>query len=175
MEPVEIDFIYGGNTQTEGAKIEQSMDNITAASKKAQADVTKAAAVQAGIIKQIEADIKSLENQLTKAAPGSAKMEITQELGYAKRALEEEKAALNDVNASIELTGQKHTKLRTQVMEAKQALSELEMQGKRGTPEYAAAAAELGRLNDQMGDTASQAAILADDEKGFRAVARIAA
>ena len=36
MEPVEIDFIYGGNTQTEGKKIEQSMDNIAGNSKKAQ-------------------------------------------------------------------------------------------------------------------------------------------
>lgn len=171
MEPVQIDFIYGGNTEAEGEKIEQSMDNIANASKKAQADITKAAAAQAAVIKQIEADIKGLEKQLSQAAPGNAKSALIDELKGAKRALNEEKAALNDVNASIENTAQKHTRLRTQVMEAKQALSEMEMQGKRGTAEYAAAADELGRLNNQMGDTTMQAKILADDQKGFRAVA----
>jgi hypothetical protein len=171
FEPVQIDFIYGGNTETEGKKIGQSLGTIADASKKAQADVTKAAAAQATVIKQIEADIKGLESRLSKAAPGNAKMMLTQELNAAKRALDEEKAALNEVNASIEQTAQKHTRLRTQVMEAKEALARLEMQGKRNTPEYNAMAAELGRLNDQMGDTAAQARILADDQKGFRAVA----
>lgn len=171
FEPVQIDFMYGGNTGTEGKKIEQSLGKITDASKKAQADVTKTAAAQAAVIKQIEADIKGLENQLSKAAPGNAKMQLIAELNAAKRALGEEKAALNDVNASIENTAQKHTRLRTQVMEAKEALARLEMQGKRNTPEYNAMAEELGSLTDQMGDTAAQARILADDQKGFRAVA----
>lgn len=171
FEPVELDFIIGGNTQTEGKKIVKSMDDITSASKKAQADAVKSAAAQAGVIKQIEADIKKLEDKLSKAAPGNAKMAITQELSAAKRALDEEKAALEGVNASIEKTAQKHVRLRTQVMEAKEALARLEMQGKRNTPEYAAMADELGRLSDQMGDTSMQTKILADDEKGFRAVA----
>ena len=104
FEPVQIDFMYGGNTGTEGKKIEQSLGKITDASKKAQADVTKTAAAQAAVIKQIEADIKGLENQLSKAAHGNAKMQLIAELNAAKRALGEEKAALNDVNASIENT-----------------------------------------------------------------------
>lgn len=171
FEPVEIDFMYGGNTQAEGKKIEKSMDDIANASKKAQADITAAAKVQSDLIKQIESDIKDLESKVSKAAPGAAKMELTETLAYAKRALEEEKGALNDLNASVEATAEKHTKLRTQVMEAKQALSEMEMAGKRGTPEYNEQARVLGELNDQYNDTATQAKILADDEKGFKGVA----
>lgn len=171
FEPVKIDFMYGGNTDKEGKKIEQSLGNITAAAGKAQADVKKAAAEQANIIKQIEKDIKGLENKLSKTAPGAAKMALVGELNAAKKALAEEKAALEAVNASIEKTGQKHVRLRTQVMELKDSLARLEMQGKRNTPEFDAMAQELGRLNDQMGDTSMQAKILADDQKGFKGVA----
>ena len=39
FEPVEIDFLLGGNTATEGKKIEQSMESIADKSKKAQAVV----------------------------------------------------------------------------------------------------------------------------------------
>lgn len=171
MEPVEIDFIYGGNTGTEGKKIEQSMEDITAASKKAQADVTQAAKAQAAVIKQIESDISQLEKQLSQAAPGRAKQALQLDLSAAKRSLEEEKDALNQVNTSIDATAQKHVRLRTQVMEAKDELSKMEMAGKRGTAEYTAMAQKLGMLNDQMGDTTQQAKILADDEGMYKAVA----
>ncbi len=39
MEPVELDFIYGGNTATEGKKIEQSLENIANKSKATQTAV----------------------------------------------------------------------------------------------------------------------------------------
>jgi len=171
IEPVKIEFLYTGNTEEKGPKIEGSMANITAAAKKAQAEAKKAAADQSAVIKQIEADIKSLENKLSKSAPGNAQQALIKELNAAKRALNEEKAALDEVNASIENTAQKHVRLRTQVMELRDSLARLEMQGKSNTPEYRAMANELGRLQDQMGDTAMQARILADDQKGFRAVA----
>lgn len=81
------------------------------------------------------------------------------------------KQSIDENNGSVEVAAEKHVRLRTQVMEAKQALSEMEMAGKRGTPEYLAQSKVLGELNDQMQDTNQQAKILADDQKGFKAVA----
>jgi hypothetical protein len=174
MEPVKLDFIYGGNTAEEGPKIEQSLDDISAAAKKSQADVEKNIAAQRDVIKQIGTDIKDIESKLKTAAPGSAKQELRQELGYAKRALEEEKAALDEVSQSAAKTADKTVQLRTRIMNMKDELSEMEMAGKRGTAEYAAMSAELGQLNDQYRDTAQQITILADDQKGFRAATQMA-
>jgi len=163
--------MLGGNVEQEAPKIESSLGDITNASKKA-ADAAKAAVQeQVAVIKQIEADMANIEKQIQKAAPGSAKGALVEELGYAKKALAEEKAALNDVNVSIEKTASGHVRLRTQVMEAKDALAKMEMAGLRGTAEYKAQAQVLGELNDQMGDTTAQAKVLADDEKGFKGVA----
>jgi hypothetical protein len=171
MEPVEIDIRLKQNVAAEGKKAVAAVDELAAASNNAQSDVKKMAKEQADVVKQIEKDIKSIEGKLSKAAPGNAKMQLTQELAAAKRALDEEKAALDQVNASIEKTAEKHQRLRTQIMNAKDALAQMEMQGKRNTPEYRAMAEELGVLADQMGDTNAQVRILADDEKGFKAVA----
>jgi hypothetical protein len=44
----------------------------------------------------------------------------------------------------------------------------MEMAGKRGTVEYDVLQKKLGELNDQFKDTAAQATILANDQRGFR-------
>lgn len=171
FEPVELDFIIGGNTETEGAKIIASMKNIAAEQEKAKSAIKTQIADTKSNIKQIESDLTKLEAAFKKAAPGRGKELAGQELGAAKRALEEEKAALVELGEKVNITAEKHRYLRTKVLEAKDALAQMEMAGKRGSVEYNAVAAELGRLNDQMSDTAAQANILADDQKGFRAVA----
>ena len=171
FEPVEIDFVYGGNTATEGPKIEQSMQNIAEAGKKAIEETQQKIRDTKSNIAQIESDLKNLQKSFDKAAPGNQKEFFGLELNAAKKALQEEKNILTELEGRVETTAKSHGRLRTQIMEAKDALAKMEMAGKRGTAEYRAMAAELGRLNDQMGDTNSQARILADDEKGFKAVA----
>lgn len=171
MEPVHIDFLIGGNAEQEGDKVVQKMDDITGATKRAKDSFKQSIADQRGVIKQIEADITALEKKLSGAAPGRAKQEVQLDLSAAKKVLEEEKNALIELESKVETTAQKHTRLRTQVMDAKDALAQMEMAGMRGTAEYNAMAQRLGQLNDQMGDTAMQARILADDEKGFKGIA----
>lgn len=125
---------------------------------------------QKDIIKQIEADIKNLESQANKAAPGNSKTALVQEVNSAKRALEEEKAILAGLEQQVDKVGASHVRLRTQMMNVKDELSQMEMAGKRGTVEYDLLQKKLGELNDQFKDTAAQATILADDQKGFQAV-----
>lgn len=171
FEPVELDFIIGGNTETEGAKIIASMKNIANSQEKAKAAIKTQIADTKDNIKQIESDLSKLDAAFKNAAPGRAKEMAGQELGAVKRALEEEKGALIELEAKVNTTAEKHKYLRTKVLEAKDALAQMEMAGKRGSIEYNAVAAELGRLNDQMGDTSKQAQILADDQKGFKSIA----
>ena len=170
MEPVNIDFMLGGNVEQEAPKIEKSIDGISNSGKKAVQSAREAVKEQEEVIKQIQNDMASIEKQLTKASPGNAKEQLIKELNSAKQALAEEKAALSDYSNKVDQAAASNVRLRTKVMEAKDALAKMEMAGMRGTPQYAAQAKVLGDLNDQMQDTNAQAKILADDQKGFKAV-----
>lgn len=125
---------------------------------------------QKDIIKQIESDIKNIESQANKAAPGNAKSELISEVNAAKQALAEEKAVLAGLEQQVTSVAEKHGSLRSQIFAAREALSQMEMQGKRNTPEFEALRAKLGELNDQFKDTSAQATILADDQRGFQAI-----
>lgn len=174
MEPVEINFVIGGNVDSEGGKVVRSLDDITQAGKRSISEAKKAVTEQKAVVKQIENDIRQIEKQLKKAFPGREKMAVEAELRAAKKVLEEEKGALAGYEQKVNDVANSHKKLSTQVREAKDALAKLEMQGKRGSEEWNTVAQHLAVLNDQMGDTAMQAKILADDHKGFRAVASAA-
>ncbi len=125
---------------------------------------------QKNIIKQIEADIKQLEVKAGSAAPGNAKSQLLEEVTSAKQALAEEKAVLSELEAKVDSVATSHVRLRTQIMNVKEELSQMEMAGKRGTVEYDVLQKKLGELNDQFKDTAAQATILANDQRGFQAV-----
>ena len=171
MEPVEIDIRMKQNVTEEGKKAAGAINDMDEAAGRAATDVKAKIAEQKSIIKQIETDIASIQKLYEQAAPGRTKMSMGQELGAAKQALDEEKNALIELEGKVEVTAQKHTMLRTEVMNAKDEVARLEMAGKRGGDEWVAATAKLGGLNDQMKDTNQIANILADDEKKFKAVA----
>ena len=174
MEPVNIDFIIGGNVDDQAPKTEKALDNVADAGKKAIEQTQQRIRDTKSNIAQVEADIKKLQKSFDTAAPGKTKEFFGSELASAKKALEEEKNILADLESKVNTTAGAHARLRTQVMNLKDELAKMEMAGKRGTLEYDNLAAELGRLNDQMDDTTMQAKILADDQKGFRAVASAA-
>ena len=72
-----------------------------------------------------------------------------------------------DVNVKITVDASQANKstdnFRQRVKELKDEMTRLQLAGKENTAEYAAAAQELGKLTDAMGDTATQAKILSDD------------
>lgn len=171
MEPVEIDIRMKQNVSEEGKKATKAVGDLDDAAAKAGDVLKEKISGQRQLIKELEADIAKIQKAYERATPGRAKMEMGQELGAAKRALEEESDALTLLEGQVEKTAEKHTMLRTEVMNAKDELARLEMAGKRGSAEWDTAAAKLGHLNDQMKDTNQVAGILADDEKKFKAVA----
>lgn len=72
-----------------------------------------------------------------------------------------------DVDIKIKIdasSAEKSTEnFRKRVKELKDEMTRLQLAGKENTAEYAAAAKELGRLTDAMGDTSAQARILSND------------
>lgn len=171
MEPVEIDFIIGGNVDDQAPKTKKALDGVADAGKAAIEQTQQRIRDTKSNIAQVEADLKKLQKSYEQAAPGKQRDFFGSELNAAKKALEEEKNILADLEGRVTSTAGKHQMLRTQIMNVKDELAKMEMAGKRNTEEYRKMSAELGRLNDQMSDTNMQAKILADDQKGFRAVA----
>lgn len=171
MDPVNIDFIIGGNVDKEAPKAKDALDGVADAGKKAIEQTQQRIIETKSNIAQVESDLKKLQQSYERAAPGKQKDFFARELSEARKALEEEKKILTEIEAKVNTAAGSHSRLRTQVMNLKEEFSRLEMQGKRNTPEYRKMSEELGRLNKQMKDTAMQANILADDQKGFRAVA----
>jgi len=169
LGPVNIDFVIGGNVDSEGKKVEQSFEGIGGAARKAKAEVKAAIAEQKAVVKQIERDIKELEKLLNKTAPGHAKMAVTGDLHAAKKALEEEKNSLIELENQVESTAQAHVRLTTRVREAKDELAR--MSGSLTDTDYAKKAQEIAQLEAQLDIVQRRTAILADPNKGFKAAA----
>lgn len=98
---------------------------------------------------------------------------LLQEVGSTADALRKEEQTLEENRAKVEQNTKAKGMLRTQVMNLKNSLAEMEQAGKRNTDEYRAMQAELGRLADAMADANTQAKIMSDDYKSMNTVLEV--
>lgn len=150
-------------SQSTSDKINE-IGNSAIASAKQQIESTKET------IKRLEDMMPGLKDKLSKAAPGAAKEQATMNYDEANRSLNNQKQILAGLEKQVNAVAVSHVMLRTQIMNVKDELSKMEMAGQRGSVEYSILQKKLGELNDQFKDTAAQATILANDQRGFQAV-----
>lgn len=81
FEPVEIDFMYGGNTQAEGARIIKTTEEIAAAQVKAKADIERHNAA----ILELKKDLVGLGTTYKQAMSTQQKSEILTEIELTKK------------------------------------------------------------------------------------------
>ena len=123
---------------------------------------------QKDVIGQIESDIKSLEKAYQKAAPGMAKSAALDELNAAKRALEEEKAALQGLQAEQEKVREGGKRLSLQLRELQDGMARLRLEGKQDTEEYRKMAQQAALLSDTLADLNTQTKILSHDDANLQ-------
>lgn len=99
--------------------------------------------------------------------------ELLQEIANTADALQKEEQALKANKAQVEQNANAKATLRTQIMNLKNSLAEMEQAGKRDTDEYRAMQTELGRLTDAMADANTQAKIMSDDYRGMNTALEI--
>lgn len=99
--------------------------------------------------------------------------ELLQEIGTTADALLKEEQTLNTNKAKVEQNTQAKAMLRTQVMNLKNSLAEMEQAGKRDTDEFRAMQVELGRLQDAMTDANTQAKIMSDDYRNLNTAVEV--
>nr|WP_302830028.1 hypothetical protein [uncultured Bacteroides sp.] len=165
MEPVELTIITRNQTKEGLEEIMRDTSKVGKTVEQVTADFKARMMEQSEVVKQVEADIKSLEKQLEKAAPGKAKMELTAELNEAKKVLAEEKGELASLEKQVDRSAEKHTMLRTEIRNLKEQMAGMT----EGTQEYAAAMQRLGEMQDRQGDINTQGKIFSDDNKNIKA------
>ena len=165
MEPVELTIITRNKTKEGLDEIARDTTKVGKTVEQVTADFKARMKEQSEVVKQVEADIKSLEKQLKKAAPGKAKMAVVADLEAAKKVLAEEKGELASLEKQVEQSSQKHIMLRTEIRNLKEQMAGMT----EGTQEYAAAMQQLGEMQDRMGDINTQGRIFSDDNKNIRA------
>lgn len=165
MEPVELTVITRNKTKEGLDEIIRDTSKVGRTVEQVTADFKARMQEQSDVVKQVEADIKSLEKQLSKASPGKAKMELAADLEVAKKVLAEEKGELALLEKQVEQSAQKHIALRTEIRNLKEQMAGM----KEGTEEYAAAMKKLGDMQDRMGDINTQGRIFSDDNKKIKA------
>ena len=165
MEPVELKIITRNETKKGLEEIVRDTGKVGQTVEQVTADFKARMKEQSEVVKQVEADIKSLEKQVNKASPGKAKMELTADLEAAKKVLAEEKGELDQLEKQVEQSAQKHITLRTEIRNLKQEMAGMT----EGTEEYASAMRKLGEMEDRMGDIGTQGRIFADDNKNIKA------
>ena len=110
---------------SEGKKMSESF-KPTAAVQTAQQIKSKIEELKLGI-KQTESDVKSLQSTFEKASPGKAKMFALGELNAAKKALQEDKVALAELDAQHNTTSTTAQRLTSQIRALKDEMAKMAM------------------------------------------------
>lgn len=150
---------FSSATAAEGKKIDKVFN-----------DLATRIQLSKDLIAGTEADIKKINAELDKIAPGQAKADLEKEVKSASRALAEEKQNLAELERQANMTEAAHVTLRTRLRQMKEELVAMEQAGMRGTAKYEALRQEFAHLTDSMADAQRQANILANDERGMAGV-----
>ena len=153
---------------SEGKKMSESF-KPTAAVQTAQQIKSKIEELKLGI-KQTESDVKSLQSTFEKASPGKAKMFALGELNAAKKALQEDKVALAELDAQHNTTSTTAQRLTSQIRALKDEMAKMAMAGGRDSQAYTDLQTKAALLQRQLTGTNKQMKVLASPTANFQGV-----
>ena len=153
------------------SRLEQEYRRIAQSEEQAASqsmDLTSKIAEQKAIVKQTEADVQSLQKAYDSALPGRSKQEALAELNAAKRALDEDKAALAGLTNEQRRNEESSRRLAMQLRDMQNAMSRMRMEGKQNTEEYRQMAEKAAVLSDTLADVKRQTSILSNDDANLQ-------
>lgn len=153
------------------AQLEQEYRKITISEEQAAAaskSLTDKITEQKAVVKQVEADVRSLQKAYEKAAPGNAKTSALSELEAAKRALSEEEGVLAGLTAEQERNKESNKRLSRQLRELQNDMAKMRLNGEQNTEDYRQMAEKAALLSDTLGDLRQQTRILSDDDANLQ-------
>lgn len=123
---------------------------------------------QKAVVKQVEDDVRALQNAYEQAAPGNAQRDALAELNAAKKALEEDKAILASLTEEQERNNGSTKRLSRQLRELQNDMARMRLTGEQNTEEYREMAQKAAQLSDTLGDLRQQTSILANDDANLQ-------
>ena len=107
-------------------------------------------AEQKDIIKQVEADIKSLQKAYDKMAPGKGRTEIGADLNAAKKVLIEEKGQLAALTQEQDRNRESNRRLGVQLRELQDSMAKMRLNGQSNTEAYRQMADQAAKLRNTI-------------------------
>lgn len=168
---VNIEYLMGGDLIEKTKEAAKETGNLTTAAERAAATITEKIAAQKTVVKGIEDDLKKLEKQYEKMAPGKAQVEMEAELKACKVCLEEERGALSQLEAENKKASASVTRLTKEYRGLIQELARMRLAGEDNSEQYRIMSARAAELNDTLGDVRAQTKALASDDANWEAMA----
>lgn len=130
--------------------------------------LTTRIAEQKEVVRQVEADVRTLQKAYEKAIPGSSQREALSELNAAKKALEEDRAILSALTDEQERNKESNRKLSMQLRKLQNTMTRMRLEGRKNSDEYRRLAEEAAALADTLADVKRQTSILSDDDANLQ-------
>lgn len=168
---IEIEYLFGGNLIDKTKEAAKETANLSTAAERAAASVAEQITAQKAVVSRVENDLKSLQKQYEKVAPGKAQNEIMLDIRACKVVLEEEKGALAALEAEHKKATTSVGKLTKEYRSLIQEMARMRLAGEEGSAQYQAMAKRAAELCDTLGDVRAQTKALASDDANWEAMA----
>ena len=168
---IEIEYLFGGNLIDKTKEAAKETANLSTAAERAAAAVAEQITAQKAVVSRVENDLKSLQKQYEKVAPGKAQNEIMLDIRACKVVLEEEKGALASLEAEHKKATTSVGKLTKEYRSLIQEMARMRLAGEEGSAQYQAMAKRAAELCDTLGDVRAQTKALASDDANWEAMA----
>ena len=168
---IEIEYLFGGDLIDKTKEAAKETANLSTAAERAAAAVAEQITAQKAVVSRVENDLKSLQKQYEKVAPGKAQNEIMLDIRACKVVLEEEKGALAALEAEHKKATTSIGKLTKEYRSLIQEMARMRLAGEEGSAQYQAMAKRAAELCDTLGDVRAQTKALASDDANWEAMA----
>lgn len=168
---IEIEYLFGGNLIDKTKEAAKETANLSTAAERAAASVAEQITAQKAVVSRVENDLKSLQKQYEKVAPGKAQNEIMLDIRACKVVLEEEKGALAALEAEHKKATTSVGKLTKEYRSLIQEMARMRLASEEGSAQYQAMAKRAAELCDTLGDVRAQTKALASDDANWEAMA----
>lgn len=166
-----MEYLFGGDLIDKTKEAAKETANLSTAAERAAAAVAEQITAQKAVVSRVENDLKSLQKQYEKVAPGKAQNEIMLDIRACKVVLEEEKGALAALEAEHKKATTSVGKLTKEYRSLIQEMARMRLAGEEGSAQYQAMAKRAAELCDTLGDVRAQTKALASDDANWEAMA----
>lgn len=121
--------------------------------------------IQKQVIKELEQQLKDLNKEISKKAPGTAQAQLMTEAEKLRKELEGEKRALVELDAALKNNASTQSSLQSQYRNTMNAMRELEMQGKKDSNTYRELEQKALQYKNAMSQVAREQNLLVSGNK----------